>query len=160
MKFYGLLLLVLFVHCTAVQTSAETPLQLSGEIDRAATPTHKPGSVWVFSLKRRTLWNSPKDHLGSGGIFRILFAGPGARLFRVEDDGPMGIPNNGAFYFALPTKPVLDSPSKHFDFPLFAGKKWENRYLLGGWRWLTAYNEVKSLESITTLTGYFSRFQN
>jgi hypothetical protein len=41
----------------------------------------------------------------------------------------MGIPNNGAFYFALPTKPVLDSPSKHFDFPLFAGKKWENRYL-------------------------------
>src|SRR5688572_310700 len=58
-----------------------------------------------FSLKRRTLWNSPKDHLGSGGIFRILFAGPGARLFRVEDDGPMGIPNNGAFYFALPTKP-------------------------------------------------------
>ena len=75
MKFYGLLLLVLFVHCTAVQTSAETPLQLSGEIDRVVTPTHKPGPVWVFSLKRRALWNSTKDHLGSGGIFRIRLWG-------------------------------------------------------------------------------------
>jgi hypothetical protein len=129
MEFYGLLLLVLFVHCTAVQTSAETPLQLSGEIDRVATPTHKPGPVWVFSLKRRTLWNSTKDHLGSGGIFRILFAGPGARSFRVEEDGSTGMPNNVTFYFALPTKSVLDSPSKHLDFLLLADKKWENRYL-------------------------------
>jgi hypothetical protein len=39
-----------------------------------------------------------------------VFAGPGARLFRVEDDGPTGIPNNGAFYFALRTKSVLDGP--------------------------------------------------
>jgi hypothetical protein len=30
---------------------------------------------------------------------------------------------------------------------------------LGGWRWLTAYNEVKSLESITTLAGIFRAFK-
>jgi hypothetical protein len=30
---------------------------------------------------------------------------------------------------------------------------------LGGWKWLTAYNEVKSLESITTPAGTFRAFK-
>ena len=78
-------------------------------IYRAATPTYKPGPVWVFSLKGRTLWNSTKDQFGSGGSFAYCLRGREPD-FRVEDDGPTGIPNNGAFYFALPTKSVLDSP--------------------------------------------------
>lgn len=80
-----------------------------------------------------------------GGIFRILFAGPGAKLFRVEDDGSTGIPNNGAFYFALPTKSVWIAPL--------------NSSIFGGWKWLTAYNEVRSLESITMPAGTFRAFK-
>lgn len=146
-----------FLMACVVEQAQQARFGVSPD-QRAEAPAYDKGDSWVYRVKRHSLTWRSDDAIGKGGDFELIPSGRFSKIFSLEGEKKVEVKSRSHLDGLLPTGRVLEAPSKHFDFPLFVGKKWQNMFLHGR-RWDTAVNEVTGIEPVATPAGTFPAFK-
>jgi len=140
-------------------------LDAAGSGPAAESPAYKVGDRWVYHVEDgfrvKTVWDETHEivAIGGGGVtVRITQAGPAINNVRTEQWSSPGQVKVGAIY-ENETR-LFAAPLKRFEFPLAAGKTW-NQWVqnsnetsrTGGP--INYYVRVRGWEKVTTPAGTF-----
>jgi hypothetical protein len=149
----ALSLLVLSACATTSTPTAPPP-----GVQVAEAPDYtKINATWTFHVVHKTHSGSYRSDMENGD-FEIRIQNGNYQRFRVEGGKRVRVSGETWLYSALPLPDIIKAETRYYSFPLWVGKTWQGRRLMGT-RWRDTHHTVTGIESVTTPAGAFEAYR-